>query len=60
MGGTTIREFRGLDESIGHFRVRLAVYGRDGQACRRCGATSPIRRIVQTGRSTYFCSDCQK
>jgi formamidopyrimidine-DNA glycosylase len=36
---------------------RFAVYDREGQICRRCGGT--IERIVQAGRSTYFCPDCQ-
>jgi len=39
-------------------RSRFAVYDREGQECRRCGGT--IERIVQGGRSTYFCPDCQK
>ena len=38
-------------------RGRFAVYDREGQECRRCGGT--IQRIVQGGRSTYFCPDCQ-
>jgi formamidopyrimidine-DNA glycosylase len=37
---------------------RLQVYGREGDPCARCGAT--IRRIVQAGRSTYFCGACQR
>src|SRR6202051_5041975 len=37
---------------------RFAVYDRDGQVCRRCGGT--IKRIVQAGRSTYFCPSCQR
>ena len=37
---------------------RLAVYGREGEPCLRCGA--PVRRIVQAGRSTYFCAGCQR
>lgn len=36
---------------------RFAVYDREGKTCRRCGAT--IERIVQAGRSTYFCPGCQ-
>jgi formamidopyrimidine-DNA glycosylase len=36
---------------------RFAVYDREGKICRRCGGT--IDRIVQAGRSTYFCPDCQ-
>ena len=42
------------DDAVG----RLNVYGREGEACRRCGKR--IRRIVQAGRSTYFCGKCQK
>lgn len=38
-------------------RGRFAVYDREGQECRRCGGT--IQRIIQAGRSTYFCPDCQ-
>jgi formamidopyrimidine-DNA glycosylase len=38
-------------------RSRFAVYDREGEQCRRCGGT--IQRIVQAGRSTYFCPDCQ-
>lgn len=37
---------------------RLVVYGREGEPCRRCGAA--IRRVVQAGRSTYFCTGCQR
>jgi formamidopyrimidine-DNA glycosylase len=38
--------------------TRIAVYGRDGKPCRRC--RTPIERIVQAGRSTYFCPSCQR
>ena len=38
--------------------VRYAVYGREGLRCRRCG--TPVARIVQAGRSTYFCAHCQR
>jgi formamidopyrimidine-DNA glycosylase len=37
--------------------IRFAAYGREGLSCRRCG--TPITRIVQAGRSTYFCASCQ-
>jgi formamidopyrimidine-DNA glycosylase len=37
---------------------RFAVYDREGEICRRCGGT--IERIVQAGRSTYFCPSCQR
>jgi formamidopyrimidine-DNA glycosylase len=44
--------------SGGEGTSRLHVYGREGEACSRCGAT--IRRIVQAGRSTYYCPRCQR
>lgn len=42
----------------GESRERLHVYGREGEPCTRCGA--PVRRLVQAGRSTYFCGGCQR
>ena len=58
-GGTTIRDFQGLDGREGSFAVRLAVYGRTGEPCPRCAAGSAIVRSVLAGRSTYFCRACQ-
>ena len=52
-GARTATRYR--DDAAG---ADLAVYGREGEPCRRCGA--PIRRIVQAGRSTYFCPRCQR
>jgi len=56
--GTTFSDFRDLDERPGTYGTALLVYDREGEACTRCGGV--IRRIVQTGRSTYFCATCQK
>jgi formamidopyrimidine-DNA glycosylase len=57
--GTTVRDYRTGTGERGRFQSRLAVYGRDGRACRRCG-----RRIVLThaidARATYFCPGCQR
>ena len=57
-GGSTLRDFVGVDGSPGYFQQRYWVYDRAGLPCRRCG--SPIRRIVQGQRSTYYCPTCQK
>ena len=57
-GGTTLRDFRDAHGVAGSFQMQAEVYGREGQACRRCG--TPIRRIVQGARSTFFCPSCQK
>lgn len=51
---STFQDSRGQDGSHQHF---LAVYGRQGDACRHCG--EPIVRVVQQGRSTFFCPRCQ-
>jgi formamidopyrimidine-DNA glycosylase len=57
-GGSSLRDFRDAHGSQGHFQLATQVYGREGQACRTCGA--PVRRIVQGQRSTFFCGRCQK
>ena len=56
-GGTTLRDFFDPNGSQGYFSVSLAVYGKEGQPCPEC--TRPISRLVQTGRSTFFCKLCQ-
>lgn len=57
-GGTTLQDFRDADGQYGAFQHRLQVYDRAGEGCGRCGR--PIRRIVQAGRSTYYCPGCQR
>jgi formamidopyrimidine-DNA glycosylase len=57
-GGTTLRDFRDAHGVAGSFQMQADVYGREGQACRRCAGT--VRRIVQGQRSTFFCPQCQK
>jgi len=59
-GGTTIRDFRGVDGTEGQFRGCLNVYGRAGQSCTRCGDAGRVRRIVMAGRSTFYCPRCQR
>lgn len=57
-GGTTLNDFADGEGNSGYFQVSLSVYGREGEPCPACGA--PVRRIVQAGRSTFYCSRCQK
>ncbi len=57
-GGSTLRDFAGVDGNAGHFQLEAHVYGREGLPCRTCGA--PIRAIRQGQRSTYYCIHCQK
>jgi formamidopyrimidine-DNA glycosylase len=57
-GGTTLRDFYHGTGEPGYFRIRLAVYGREGEPCVRCGR--PIRCVRQAQRSTYYCGHCQR
>ena len=56
-GGTTLRDFTQSDGKPGYFQQSLAVYGREGEACPRCGKA--IRNIRLGQRSTFFCCGCQ-
>lgn len=57
-GGSSLRDFKDAHGAQGHFQLSTQVYGREGQACRVCGAA--VRRIQQGQRSTFFCPSCQK
>lgn len=57
-GGSSLRDFRDAHGGQGHFQLATQVYGRQGQPCRVCG--SPVQRIVQAQRSTFFCRSCQR
>ncbi|MBP9145324.1 MAG: bifunctional DNA-formamidopyrimidine glycosylase/DNA-(apurinic or apyrimidinic site) lyase [Thermoanaerobaculia bacterium] len=57
-GGTTLNDFRDGAGREGEFQESLAVYGRAGEACPACGAS--LRRLVQAGRSTFYCPRCQR
>ena len=59
-GGSSLRDFRQADGELGYFQHRFDVYGREGQPCRTPGCSSTIRRIVQSGRSTFYCPTCQR
>jgi formamidopyrimidine-DNA glycosylase len=56
--GTTLLDYRDASGERGRFAKRLKVYDRKGEACTSCEA--PIERIVQGGRSTFFCPKCQE
>jgi formamidopyrimidine-DNA glycosylase len=56
-GGTTLNDFQDAAGNAGYFQVSLAVYGREGEPCPRCG--TPIRRLTQVGRATFYCPKCQ-
>ncbi|MEZ5855774.1 MAG: bifunctional DNA-formamidopyrimidine glycosylase/DNA-(apurinic or apyrimidinic site) lyase [Hyphomicrobiaceae bacterium] len=59
-GGSTLRDYRHTDGSLGYFQHAFAVYGREGEPCRREGCDGTVRRSVQAGRSTFHCTACQQ
>jgi len=59
-GGSTLRDYRRIDGEIGGFQESFAVYGRDGEPCRTADCKGKIRRITQTGRTTFYCALCQR
>ena len=59
-GGSTLRDFRNADGGSGYFQHRFAVYDREGEPCPTPLCTGTVQRIVQSGRSTFFCPVCQK
>lgn len=58
-GGSTLRDFAHADGSLGYFQHRFRVYDREGQACTAPGCGSMVKRLVQSGRSTFYCETCQ-
>jgi formamidopyrimidine-DNA glycosylase len=57
-GGSSLRDHRRTDGALGDFQHNFRVYDREGEACPTC--RGKIKRIVQTGRSTFYCPSCQK
>ena len=57
-GGSSLRDYVGADGVLGDFQSRTWVYAREGEPCRRC--RTAIKRIVQAGRSSFFCPTCQR
>lgn len=59
-GGSSLRDYRRADGELGYFQHSFRAYGREGAPCPAPGCSGTIRRIVQSGRSTFFCPACQR
>jgi len=59
-GGSTLRDFKRADGELGYFQHSFDVYGREAQPCRTQGCDHQIARIVQSGRSSFYCPQCQR
>ncbi|WP_372426659.1 bifunctional DNA-formamidopyrimidine glycosylase/DNA-(apurinic or apyrimidinic site) lyase [Salinarimonas chemoclinalis] len=58
-GGSTLRDFAHADGSLGYFQHGFKVYDREGEPCAAPGCGATVERIVQSGRSTFYCARCQ-
>ncbi|WP_171126689.1 MULTISPECIES: bifunctional DNA-formamidopyrimidine glycosylase/DNA-(apurinic or apyrimidinic site) lyase [unclassified Ruegeria] len=59
-GGSSLRDFRQADGELGYFQHSFDVYGREGGPCRTEGCDAAIKRITQSGRSSFYCTQCQR
>jgi formamidopyrimidine-DNA glycosylase len=59
-GGSTLRDYAHTDGSLGYFQHAFRVYDREGDPCATPDCTGAVKRLVQSGRSTFFCPVCQK
>ncbi len=59
-GGSTLKDYQHTDGSLGYFQHGFAVYNQEGEDCTNQGCSAQISRIVQGGRSTFYCASCQK
>lgn len=59
-GGSSLRDFRQADGELGYFQHNFAVYGREGEVCSSDGCAGLISRVVQSGRSSFYCDQCQR
>jgi len=57
-GGSSLRDFANTDGDLGYFQHNFSVYGREDEPCENCAM--PIVRIVQSGRSSFYCKSCQR
>ena len=59
-GGSTLRDYKKADGELGYFQHHFVVYDCEGEPCSKHGCGGTIKRIVQAGRSTFYCPTCQK
>ena len=59
-GGSSLKDHRQTNGDLGYFQHSFAVYGREGRECSSVNCSELVKRIVQSGRSSFYCSKCQK
>ena len=59
-GGSSLKDYRQADGELGYFQHSFAVYGREGEPCKTLDCTAKIKRVTQSGRSSFYCNSCQR
>jgi len=59
-GGSSLRDHRQASGELGYFQHNFRAYGREGELCQTKGCAGEIKRITQSGRSTFYCPSCQR
>ena len=59
-GGSSLRDYKQANGELGYFQKAFSVYDREEEPCLKKDCTGVVRRIVQSGRSTFFCPTCQR
>ncbi|MDG2286684.1 MAG: bifunctional DNA-formamidopyrimidine glycosylase/DNA-(apurinic or apyrimidinic site) lyase [Alphaproteobacteria bacterium] len=59
-GGSSLRDHKQVNGELGYFQHRFRVYDREDELCPKTGCKGTIKRIVQSGRSTFYCASCQR
>lgn len=58
--GSSLQDYRQADGELGYFQYNFAVYGQEERPCQKQGCDGVIKRIVQSGRSSFYCNTCQR
>ena len=59
-GGSSLKDFKNTEGTLGYFQHNFNVYDSEGNSCKTVGCCETIKKIVQAGRSTFFCNNCQR
>ena len=59
-GGSSLKDFKNTEGTLGYFQHNFNVYDSEGNSCKTIGCNEKIKKIVQAGRSTFFCNNCQR
>ncbi len=59
-GGSSLKDYRQADGELGYFQHSFAVYGREGETCKTLDCIAKIKRVTQSGRSSFYCDCCQR